>query len=619
LSGVNVTFAGWMGVRNAAPGGTCTSVAANAFTRMWCNGTTGTPVATNTDGAMSSPASVWGDGTNLYVADTGNHRVSRYTKTTAVPTGWLGLVRTQPSGGDPGCASTMPFAATPGWCVDGISAAGHGIGMFTSPQEVIGDGTNLYVADQGNNRVVVINASSGVASGFVGAQSQPQTGWAAGSSLLNAASASAGSYDDAAVDTSYGIASDGTDLYYTEYYGHRVKKLSKNSGTATGWVGKTLMPPSGGATGCSTTAPTALAQNWCLGGSASSGNSDGQFNNPAGVYLNGNYAYVSDYTNNRIVRYTKDGAAAGWIGLISTSPIGGDINCAGASAGTYTLGWCVGGTATAATATVGFKDPMGITGDGTNLYITEPGIGRIQKVRISDGAQLGWIGKLSAVPAPAGGVTGCTAVAANAATPGWCTGGNISATGAGDNMFNNPWMVFHDAGYLYIADTTNHRVARVNASTGATGGWIGKAGASAPVCPAGFTGVANGTNPTWCTGGTTASSGSTVAQFNSPRGIWADGTSLYVTESGNARVQKFKQSDGTFVGWYGRAATASLTGPAGCSLVTVNSVTPNWCTSGTAKAGPMLGAFDSLFSVTGDANWIYVTDITQNRVVRIRP
>jgi hypothetical protein len=33
----------------------------------------------------------------------------------------------------------------------------------------------------------------------------------------------------------------------------------------------------------------------------------------------------------------------------------------------------------------------------------------------------------------------------------------------------------------------------------------------------------------------------------------------------------------------------------------------------------MLGAFDAPAVITGDANWIYVTDLTQNRVVRIKP
>jgi hypothetical protein len=262
---------------------------------------------------------------------------------------------------------------------------------------------------------------------------------------------------------------------------------------------------------------------------------------------------------------------------------------------------------------------MGITGDGTFLYITESSIGRIQKVRMSDGTQMGWIGKLSAVPAPTGGAAGCTAVAANGATPGWCTGGNISVSGTGNNMFNSPLSVFHDSGYLYVADYSNHRIARVDAATGATGGWIGRSGASAAVCPAGFAGVANGTNPTWCTGGTPASAGTATGQFNGPRGVWTDGTSIYVADSVNARIQKIKQSDGTFVGWFGRVSAGTLSGPAGCGATTAGMVTPNWCTGGTARVGPMLGAFDAPAVITGDANWIYVTDLTQNRVVRIKP
>jgi sugar lactone lactonase YvrE len=618
LNVVNVNFVGWMGARNAAPGGTCTGVGANAFTNMWCNGSAGTPVPLSSNGAMSSPSSIWGDANYLFVADTNNHRINRYLKASALASGWTGLVKTTPSGGDAGCVSAIPNFPTPGWCTGGTSSAGHLIGSYYLPQNVIGDGTNLYVADQGNNRVQIIHAAAGQASGFIGAKSTPHTGWSASSSLLTGSISSAASFDDAGVDSGYGLATDGSNIYVSEFNGHRLKKISSVLGEPSGWVGRVLMSPSGGAAGCSTATSGGVAQKWCMGGSAGTGSSNGHFNGPAGTYISGNFIYVADYNNHRIVRYSKEGVPAGWIGKIATSPTGGDTGCAGMAVGNYTPGWCMGGSASVANSALGFKNPIGISGDDAYLFVAESSIGRIQKIRISDGSQFGWVGKLSALPAPTGGVSGCSTMVASGATPGWCLGGGISVAGTGDNMFNNPLSVSQSLGFVYVADYSNNRVVRIDANNGAAAGWIGKAGTTAPLCPTGFTGVANASNPTWCKG-STAAAGSADVQFNGPRGVWADGINLYVSDATNGRIQKIKQSDGTKIGWFGRVSTAPTAGPVGCTSAAVGSITPNWCTGGAAKAGPQLGAFDAPAAITGDADWIYVADLTQNRVVRIKP
>jgi hypothetical protein len=86
---------------------------------------------------------------------------------------------------------------------------------------------------------------------------------------------------------------------------------------------------------------------------------DGSMFRPGGVFVDAAnlYLYVVDMGNSRIDRYfVSSGNFAGWIGLIGTSPTGGDPGCAGATVGTFTPGWCIGGTTAA--STIGNGDGM---------------------------------------------------------------------------------------------------------------------------------------------------------------------------------------------------------------------------------------------------------------------
>ena len=93
-------------------------------------GVTGSSDGTGTAAAFSSPAGITTDGTNLYVADFGNHTIRQI----AIATGEVTTIA--------GSAGTADFK-------DGIGHAAR----FSSPQGITTDGASLYVADRDNTSI----------------------------------------------------------------------------------------------------------------------------------------------------------------------------------------------------------------------------------------------------------------------------------------------------------------------------------------------------------------------------------------------------------------------------------------------------------------------------------
>jgi len=96
----------------------------------------------------------------------------------------------------------------------------------------------------------------------------------------------------------------------------------------------------------------------------------------------------------------------------------------------------------------------------------------------------------------------------------------FGSLGSGDNEFNNPHGICTDGTYLYIADTENHRLKKHLISDFSFVNEIG-------------------------------SFGSGDDQFSSPRGICTDGTYLYIADSVNYRIKKHKCSDLSYVSKFG--------------------------------------------------------------------
>ena len=207
----------------------------------------------------------------------------------------------------------------------GSSGSSDGTGtaaLFNSPSAVTTDGTNLYVADSGNNTIRKIVISTGMVTIFAGSSNgdSGSTDGIGTTALFNHPS---------------GITTDGTNLYVADYGNHTIRKIV----IATGEV-------------------TTLA-----GTAGSSGSADGTgtaalFNNPLGIASDVNDVYVADSGNHTIRKI-----------VIATGEVTTLAGTAGSSGSAD-------GTGTAAL----FNNPADIASDGTNLYIADSGNHTIRKI-----------------------------------------------------------------------------------------------------------------------------------------------------------------------------------------------------------------------------------------------
>jgi len=185
---------------------------------------------------------------------------------------------------------------------------------------------------------------------------------------------------------------------------------------------------------------------------------DGSLNLPSGVALDGaGNLYIADRLHNRIRMVCASATSATILGT------GG--YCTGAGIITTTVGNGApadSGDGLAVTdPTVTINSPWGVTVDGAgNLYIADTGNNKVRKVTAA---------------------TGIISTVAGTGTAGY----NGEGSPAASYQLNQPQGVSVDAGgNLYIADTYNHRIRRVDAQTGTistvagngTGGYLGDSG-----------------------------------------------------------------------------------------------------------------------------------------------
>jgi DNA-binding beta-propeller fold protein YncE len=181
--------------------------------------------------------------------------------------------------------------------------------------------------------------------------------------------------------------------------------------------------------------------------------------------------------------------------------------------------------------------------------------------------------------------------------------------GSNDGEFAGPYSVAIDStnGFIYVADGGSNQISKINASTGAYVGSIGKTTATTGTCPAAA--VA----PGWCTGGTFGF-GSTDGAFFQPRGIAVDPQNgfLYVSDTFNYRIQKFTLSTGAFVGSIGRSTATTGTCPA-------VGVAPSWCTGGSFGVSAVDGGFNTPIGIAVDAanDLLYIVDSSNHAIRKV--
>jgi hypothetical protein len=298
---------------------------------------------------------------------------------------------------------------------------------FYEPNLLTSDGTNLYVADYKNSMIRKIVISTGVVTTL------------AGSTTSGSAN---GTGTAASFNGPTGVTTDGTNLYVTEDVNHMIRKIVISTGVVTTVAGST---DNGSTNGTGTTAsfykPTGITTDGTnlfvadinnhmirkivistgvvttLAGSTTSGSANGtgtaaSFNNPVAITTDGTNLYIGDLANHMIRKIV---ISTGVVTTLAGSTTSGSAN----------------GTGTAAS----FNRPVGLTNDGTNLYIGDLANHMIRKIVIS---------------------TGVVTTLAGSTTSGSANGTGTAAS------FNYPADIATDGTSLFVSDMSNHMIRKID-------------------------------------------------------------------------------------------------------------------------------------------------------------
>ncbi len=437
-------------------------------------------------------------GDRLYIADTGNHAIREVD----IPTGVVTTLA-----GESGVA---------GWTDTG---EGSGLARFNNPGDITTDGVFLYVADTGNHAIRKVNISTGAVETIAGTRgSNGLVDSINGPPLFNSPE---------------GIAWHDGILYVADRENHLIRKVDLATGEVSFLAGDMVcIEESQVVSGVTTKTLKCTGQ--AIGTSSYGDSTDGtgkttSFNAPTDISTDGTYLYVMDTGSNRIRRVnintgeTKTFSYSNNKGISLNSPSGGDIRGSllyMADRGNYIIRKLditnlSGAPLILIAGTVGssgyrfsagysaqFTLPVGIAADGMgNLYVADTGNHIIRKVEIS--------------------TRKVTTVAGSPGQPGFMN------SEFGPPLFNLPRGICIVGDHLYVADSGNHLVRRVNLSTGYVGLVAGLVDF-----------VTNTGSP-----GTADSTGA-AAGFNDPRGITSDGTYLYVTDTGNSTIRRVLRTTG---------------------------------------------------------------------------
>lgn len=661
-------FNGWIGRVSTTPTGgaaNCTTTLAGAQTPGWCTGGASVHTAPMTVpiGGMSWPTRVavkdndllvthsngtiirynkstgavigtlpnltfnWHgtsqmttDGTDFYFAD--DRRIVR-TDTNGLLTGWIGKVSNNSSmSGVAGCNSVAVNDNTPGWCLGGGARQGFDKASFRNAAAIAYDGGNYLLVGEtaASGTVRRFNLTSGAYDGTLSLESVSPTNWS-DNSILPTELNGFGDYD---MFSPAGMTVDGDDLYLAERDAARVKKINRRTGDLIGWLGPITSRPTGGPNAnCLTANPFTTSPGWCLGSrflpsvnyvnENTNVQANGILRSPIGTAHDANYIYVADYALHRISRYHKaTGEADGWIGRVATTPSGGAPGCTAAAPNSFTPGWCTGGQSTWGSGDGHLYYPTSLVVTSGNIYVVDRGNHRIVSYNSATGSFNGWIGRVG-TPPTSGCITG-TNGQYDVSTSGWCVGGTSQVSvrwsdrGGGFEFWGNEYSgLATDGTNLYIANFYNRRIDRYNLA----GQYLGATRT-----------VDTTYIDTWSTNPDVIQTFGAGCSY--PMSIWTDGTFMYGTnhspcgsDGTSMAVWKMNLTTGTMVGWQGGIAPGNLPfdGDSGCAGATEK--TPGWCQGGATTSGLRMGQFTgNVGYVTGDSHFIYVSDITGNRVTR---
>jgi hypothetical protein len=424
----------------------------------------------DTNARFSWPMGLTTDGEYLYVTNVGSHTISKVKiaskwakRIAGIADGWAGVA-------------------------DGASASAR----FYNPRGIVLVGSNLYIADSGNDSIRKIDEAQSMVSTFAGR-------WPDAKYNHNGIGAAAN------FNSPSGATSDGVNIYVTDRGNGTIVKINIATREVSTLAGK----------------PNTLGEE------KNGTGTEAIFGFPSGITTDGKHIFVADSDNDSIRKIVIDtGEVTTLAGKKSTAPI---VDGVGENARFGSLqGLTTDGTniyavdserirkiviATGATTTIAgrqwesedggidgvgiqatFDRPIGITTDGANLYIADMGNAKIRKLEIKSGR----------VTTLAGSIEGLT--------------GHTDGIGA-DARFSHPKGITSDGVNLYVIDTGNMNVRKIELSTGMVSTLAGSLSA----------GSADGIGSN--------------ASFNfgyGISGITTDGYHLYLTDNFNEAIRKIE-------------------------------------------------------------------------------
>jgi len=316
-----------------------------------------------------------------------------------------------------------------------------------------------------------------------------------------------------------GITTDGTNLnlYVVDYNSNKIRKIEKATGAVSTLSGFTNTDT----------------------------NSAVNFYYPSDITTDSKYLYVVDAGGNRIHRIQgQDSNGSRTYNNSKVLTIGSINGYAGSV--DYT-----------SPALVRFKNPTGITTDGTNLYVTDSGNHTIRKINISTQDDV-----TVTTFAGSSGVSGST-------------------DGIGtDARFYSPARITTDGNNLYVTDFKNRTIRKIVIATRAVSTIAGEV----------------------------YTSGGTDGTFIQPNGITTDGSNLYVTDAFTHTITKIEMSNG---------AVTKIAKIAGIRNVT-NSASNYGSIGGSADGGGDYATFYTPLGITTDGTSLFVTDSNNNTIRQIK-
>ena len=509
---------------------------------------------------LRSDVAVDGAG-NLYIADSANFRVRRVSRS--------------------GVIATVAGTGERGYSGDGGPA---NQARLNYPRDVAVDRAgNLYIVDSGNHRIRRVSRSGVITTvAGTGEQGYSGDGGPALFARINAA----------------GLAADGSgNFYISDYSGHRVRRVSRSGVITT--VAGTGEQGYGGDGGPAAQARLAFPRTVAVDGAGSlyivdSGNyrirrvsRSGAITTVAGT---GMYGYSGDGGPALTARINASGLAADGAGNLYISDSRRHRIRRIDSSGTITAYAGIGesgysGDGGPANQARLFR-PWGVVADGSgNLYVADKYNHRVRRVDVS-----GTITAIAGTGEEGYSGDGGPAVAAQLASPGWVEldgSGNLyisdtsnhrirkvdrsgiitTVVGTGERGYGGDggpaaaaklWgpqgMVFDGAGNLYFADGRNERIRQVD-----------RGGTITTVAGSGESGFAGDGGP------------AVAARFWIPMGVALDGAgNLYIADNANHRIRRVDRAGtittiagvglGDFFAGPGAAITTALDSPTGVAV-----------------------------------------------------